>query len=425
MESLLPPPARSSVIPCSHPARAEFVKTGTSFECSLLHDAVFVSIVLSAKQRMKPPQIIDTTLREGAQAPGVRFTAAARRSIIAGLAQAGVDEIELGAASPLHGWLPELVKEARAIVGGRCRLALWCRCKDEDIAFAAACHPDLLSLSLPASDRHLRERLRKDRSWARQTLARSVRLALSLGIAHISVGLEDASRAELGFVLELATIAAASRAGRVRLADTVGICSPSTMRKLVQAVKDAVSLPVGVHCHNDFGMATANSIAALEAGAISLDAAVLGLGERAGCCRLEEAAGYLALVLGNRRYKPEHLPALCQTVAEAAGRSIAASHPLVGAEIFTCETGLHQHGLTVCPETYEPYAPERVGGKRSLRFGSKTGFRAVAMQLEKQGLRLHEQEIRELTRQLRAGGAVLSESELLRFAAAHATARPL
>lgn len=375
--------------------------------------------------RSTQPEIIDTTLREGAQAPGVCFTAAARRSIIAGLAQAGVDEIELGAASPLHPWLPDLTHEARHLLRGHvCRLALWCRCVDDDIAFAAAaCRPDLLSLSLPASDRHLRERLRKDRSWARQTLARSVQLALSLGIPTVSVGLEDASRAELGFVVELAKIAAASGASRVRLADTVGICSPGSIATLVQAVTGAVSLAVGVHCHNDFGMATANSIAALEAGATSLDAAVLGLGERAGCCRLEEAAGYLALTQGHRRYKPEHLPALCQMVAKASGRCIAASHPLVGAEIFTCETGLHQHGLSVCPETYEPYAPERVGGKRSLRFGSKTGFRAVALQLAKHGLHLEEHEIRQLTRQVRASSSALSVSELLGFATTRAVTR--
>ena len=373
--------------------------------------------------RSTQPHIIDTTLREGAQAPGVTFTPAVKLAIVAWLKKAGVDEIELGTASPLHGWLPELTEKARAIVDGRCRLALWCRCKDEDIAFAATCRPDLLSLSLPASDRHLAERLRKDRSWARQTLARSVRLALSLGMPHISVGLEDASRAEPGFVIELAKIAKASGAERVRLADTVGICSPGSIAELVLAVKNAVSLAIGVHCHNDFGMATANSIAALEAGATSLDAAVLGLGERAGCCRLEEAAGYLALVQGNRRYKPEHLPALCQMVAEAAGRSIAASHPLVGAEIFTCESGLHQHGLSVCPETYEPYAPERVGGTRSLRFGSKTGFRAVALQLAKHGLHLEEHEIRQLTRQVRASSSALSVSELLGFARRHAVTR--
>jgi homocitrate synthase NifV len=361
-------------------------------------------------------ELIDTTLREGAQAPGVAFTAAARLRIIAGLAQVGVDEIELGAASPLHDWLPELVKEARALCGGQCRLALWCRCKAEDITFAAACRPDVLSLSIPVSDRHIRERIGKDRSWVLETLRRSIEQALSLGISYISVGLEDASRAELAFVLEAAKTAERSGASRVRLADTVGICSPGSMAALVLAVQGAVSLPIGVHCHNDFGMATANSIAALEAGASSLDAAVLGLGERTGCCRLEEAVGYLALVQGNRRYTPEHLPALCRIVAEAAGREIAASHPLVGADIFTCETGLHQHGLSVCPETYEPYPPERVGGTRSLRFGGKTGFRAVALHLAKHGLHLEESEIRQLTRQVRACGTVLSENDLLRAA---------
>ncbi|MCW5206975.1 pyruvate carboxyltransferase [Desulfobulbus sp. F5] len=363
-------------------------------------------------------KLIDSTLREGAQAPGVAFTAAARLRIIAGLSQAGIDEIELGAASPLHPWLPELLHEARDLVAQSCSLALWCRCKDDDIAFAAACHPDVLSLSIPVSDRHIRERLRKDRSWVRETLIHSIELALSLGIPSISVGLEDASRAELDFVCAMATTAAQHGASRIRLADTVGICSPGSISELVLAVKGAVSLPVGVHCHNDFGMATANSIAALEAGANSLDATVLGLGERTGCCRLEEAVGYLALVQGNRRYKPEHLPALCHTVAEAAGRKIAANHPLVGADIFTCETGLHQHGLAVNPATYEPYPPERVGSTRTLRFGQKTGFRAVALHLAKHGLHLTESEIQQLTKQVRACGAVLNEGELLRFAVA-------
>jgi homocitrate synthase NifV len=378
---------------------------------------------LSVSRQETMRKIIDTTLREGAQAPGVCFTAAARLRIIAALAQVGVDEIELGAASPLHDWLPELVREARALTAPSCRLALWCRCKAEDIAFAAACLPDVLSLSIPVSDRHIRERIGKDRAWALETLRRSVGQAVSLGVPYISVGLEDASRAELAFVLEAARTAERSGAWRIRLADTVGICSPGSMAALVQAVTGEVGLPVGVHCHNDFGMATANSIAALEAGASSLDAAALGLGERTGCCRLEEALGYLALVQGCRRYKPEHLPALCRTVAEAAGREIPASHPLVGADIFTCETGLHQHGLSVCPETYEPYPPERVGGTRSLRFGGKTGFRAVALHLAKHGLHLEESEIRQLTRQVRACGAVLSESELLRAAAAAARVR--
>ncbi len=365
---------------------------------------------------MKYSEIIDSTLREGEQAPGVVFNQAAKLAIIAELKKVAVDEIELGVASPLHSWLPELVQEARKLVRSSCRLALWCRCREEDIAFAASCHPDVLSLSMPVSDCHIKERLGKDRAWVLERMARSIKQALVLGIPSVSVGLEDASRADLAFVIEAVKIAEQNGATRIRLADTVGICSPSTIAALVKTVKKAVNSKVGVHCHNDFGMATANSIAALEAGADCFDAVVLGLGERTGCCRLEEAMGYLALVLEQRRYQIEHLPTLCHCVAEAAGRTIPAHHPLVGTEIFTCESGLHQHGLAVNPATYEPYPPERVGGKRALRFGGKTGLKAVLLHLQKQGLQIEEREAKRLVYRLRTGGSVLSEQQLLGFA---------
>jgi homocitrate synthase NifV len=365
---------------------------------------------------MKHIAIIDSTLREGEQAPGVVFDQATKLAIIAGLKKVGVDEIELGISSSLHTWLPELFSKARKLVRHTARLALWCRCREEDIIFAARCAPDVLSLSMPVSDCHIQERLGKDRAWVLQQMASSIKKAIALGIPVVSIGFEDASRADRAFVIEAARIAEKSGATRIRLADTVGICSPKTIAALVQSVKKVVRIQVGVHCHNDFGMATANSIAALEAGAGCFDAVVLGLGERTGCCRLEEAVGYLALVLDQRKYQTEHLAALCQYVAEAAGRTIPAHHPLVGREIFTCESGLHQHGLAVNPATYEPYPPERVGGKRALRFGGKTGLKAVLLHLQKQGLQLEEREVKQLVYRLRTGGSVLSEQQLLGFA---------
>lgn len=371
--------------------------------------------------RINQPQridsLIDSTLREGEQTPGVFFSDKEKQGIIDGLCRVGLGEIELGAAAPLNTSLPRLVREARKRTAGSCRLSLWCRCKAEDIAFAAACSPDLLALSIPVSDAHIRERLGKDRAWIHRTLAASIQHALAAGIPAVSVGMEDASRADRDFLCATAKIAEQHGAVRIRLADTVGICSPARMTSLVRTLKAAVSLPLAVHCHNDFGMATANSIAALEAGADSLDATVLGLGERAGNCRLEEVVGYLALVLGEKRYHPEFLPDLCRRVAETAGRDIAANHPLVGSAIFTCESGLHQHGLTVNPNMYEPYAPERVGGTRRLCFGGKTGARAVQMQLHKAGLRLDEMQIKDLVRRIRSGGQVLNQEQLLRFAA--------
>jgi len=393
-----------------------------SFTCTQGSVVPMRATKYNKQMRINQPQpidsLIDSTLREGEQTPGVVFTDKDKYNIIEGLHRVGIDEIELGIAAPQNTYLPQLIKEARKRTAGSCRLSLWCRCKAEDIAFAASCSPDLLALSIPVSDPHIQDRLGKNREWINKVLAASIQQALAAGIPAVSVGMEDASRADMTFLLATAKLAKQHGAVRIRLADTVGICSPARMITLVQTLKEAVPLlSLGVHCHNDFGMATANSIAALEAGADCLDATVLGLGERAGNCRLEEVIGYLAFVLDQQRYRPEFLPELCQRVAETAGRDIADNHPLVGSAIFTCESGLHQHGLTVNPDMYEPYAPERVGGTRRLRFGGKTGARAIQMQLYKAGLRLDEMQIKALVSRIRSGGQVLNQEQLLRFAA--------
>ena len=360
--------------------------------------------------------IIDSTLREGEQMPGIAFTDHARRSIIRNLHKVGIDEIELGIASPANHHIKQLAVDARKITRGACRLALWSRCREEDIIFSAACKPDVLSLSIPVSDLHIEKRLRKDRAWIRRSLAESIHLGFSMGIPYISVGLEDATRADPAFLRQVIRIAEKHGAQRVRLADTVGTCTPGRIQQLIELLKETVTCEIGVHCHNDFGMATANSIAAVEAGAKWLDATVLGLGERAGNCRLEEAVGFMALILNNSQYKPHQLQELCRYVAKAAGIPIAGNHPVVGEHIFTCETGLHQHGLAVNPETYEPYAPYRVGTTRKLRFGAKTGLRAINLQLSKSGLHLDDMQIRSLSDLIRSNEHALDEEQLFRLA---------
>ncbi len=364
----------------------------------------------------RPFGIIDSTLREGEQTPGVTFSDAARRTIIHHLHQVGVDEIELGLATPAHNHLSTLVSDARKITGSACRLGLWSRCRKEDILFAASCEPDVLSISIPVSDLHIEKRLKKDRTWVRQTLAASIRQGLALGIPYISVGLEDSSRAAPDFLLQVIRIAEQNGARRVRLADTVGTCTPGRMQQLVEPARSAVTIEIGVHCHNDFGMATANSIAAVEAGAKWLDATVLGLGERAGNCRLEEVVGFTALIGNAPHYQPQRLPELCHYVAKVTGIRIPGNHPIIGEHIFTCETGLHQHGLAITPETYEPYEPHRVGTARKFRFGSKTGMRALNLQLIKRGLHLDDIQIRSLASLIRSGRYAFNEEQLFRFA---------
>lgn len=325
------------------------------------------------------PRLIDTTLREGEQTPGLHLRLATKKRIVAGLTQTAVDEIELGVVSAANPDLAALVRHLATHFP--CQpFSLWCRCRADDIRLAASLRPTVLALSIPASDLHLQKKFNKDRAWARSQVATSIRQARELGLARVALGLEDASRADPAFLRELAVVARAAGAFRLRLADTVGIAEPAMMGELVQAVAGC-GLEVAVHCHNDFGMATANTLHAFRNGALWGDATLLGLGERAGNCRLEEIMAYLVLQKGEKQYDLAALVKLCRQVARATGRDIVPHQPLLGADIFTCQSGIHQQGLLADPTTYEPFAPERVGATRKLLMGSGSGHHGLAAAL--------------------------------------------
>ena len=330
------------------------------------------------------PRLIDTTLREGEQTPGLHLSLAAKKRIYAGLARIGIDEIEMGVATAANFDLPALARYASRHFPLQ-PSSLWCRCREEDIRFAATLRPGVLSLSIPASDLHLKKKFGKDRAWAGAKAAASIELALSLGIKKVALGLEDASRADRQFIAELAEIAREAGAFRLRLADTVGIADPALMAELVD-LAGGRGLEVAVHCHNDFGMATANTIQAFGAGAAWGDVTILGLGERAGNSRLEEVLAYLVLQKGVEKYKVAELVKLCRYVAKETGRQIPSHQPLLGSAIFSCESGIHQHGILADPATYEPFAPELVGTKRKLLVGAGSGRHGLAAALHRLGL---------------------------------------
>ena len=347
------------------------------------------------------PGLIDSTLREGGQTPGVLFTLVQKIAIGRAVAALGIEEIEVGTATPLDADLAPLLAALRQ-TASPLRLALWCRCRPADIRHAGRLRPDVLSLSLPASLRHIRVRLGKDQAWVLNRLRESVQLARDLGIACLSLGIEDASRAEPAFFAELIGSAVDLGVGRIRLADTVGVLTPGTTAALVSRQRELhPGVEFGFHGHNDFGMATANAVAALEAGAQWADVTVLGLGERAGCARLEEVAALLTLVHGTKAYHLEQLAGLCAMVAEVSGRAIPVNHPLVGKAVFACETGLHVHGLLADPAVYEPFPPERVNASRTLLLGAKSGRRAVAGCLARLGVSVSAEALPGLVRHIR------------------------
>lgn len=332
------------------------------------------------------PKLIDTTLREGEQASGVGFSPVVRQRIVAGLAAAGVDEIELGAAvaAGSEPGLKELMAFARNAFPGRV-FSLWSRCRAEDIRRAARIGISRLSLSLPVSRVLLQKKMGRDLDWAMAEVQKCIALALRLKIPEISLGLEDATRSRPEDVLQLALAGRSAGAFRVRLADTVGIADPGSLAGLVGGLTGR-GLEIGVHCHNDFGMATANTIAAGAAGAKWGDVTILGLGERAGNSRLEEVAGFLNLRYGRQDYDLAAILALAREVAATLGLSLDGRRPLLGESLFVCESGIHQHGLEVDPESYSPYSPELVGQRWRMDLGAGCGRHGVLASLGRLGV---------------------------------------
>jgi homocitrate synthase NifV len=355
-------------------------------------------------------RLVDTTLREGAQAPVPYLSGAQKAAVLAAVARIGVAEIELGHAVTELAYgaepLADLMGLAADFAPG-VRRAIWCRARSEDIRSAAALQPEVVSFALPVSDRHLSTRLHRDRAWALGEIGRLVTVARESGVGYVSLGLEDASRADVAFLLEVVEAADAAGADRVRIADTVGVLSPGLLAELISAVRARFSGEIGVHLHNDFGMATAGAIAASEAGASWADVSLLGLGERAGISRTEEVAAFFTLQNGED-YDLLAARAAAEMISEWVRRPIPAQAPVIGEGIFTAESGLHVAGLAADPANYEPYAPEIVGAKRSLRLGRNSGRAAVAALLgERRG------DLVKLTAKLRSA----AESQQHSFAA--------
>lgn len=364
--------------------------------------------------------LIDSTLREGEQMAGVYFTLEQKVDIVRRLGQVGIEEMELGVVSADDPEISDLLARAtqEAPVA---RLALWCRCLPRDIEAGIRLRPDVLSISLPISDLHLQKRLQKDRPWVLSQLTSAVAQARAGGIPYISLGLEDATRTDPEFFWAVCRHAAAVGVDRVRLADTLGVLTPTQLARMVKRCKQEFPLEIGVHTHNDFGMATANTIEALEAGADWADVSVLGLGERAGIARLEEVIGYLRLMRGRSQYDTTQLIGLCKAISRATSIPIYPHHPIAGRRIFACESGLHLDGLAKDSATYEPYPPERVQGTRKISLGKKAGHNAVLIKLRDLGVEISREEISCLVPRLRSVsrglGRPLSDGEVLQLVA--------
>ena len=273
---------------------------------------------------MKKVYFVDTTLRDGEQAPGVAFSVIEKVCIARMLDQLGVSQIEAGV--PAMG-SPE-VEAVAAIsrLGLHAVVSTWNRMVIGDIKASLACGVKNTHITLPASDIHIKHKLRKDRFWVIENMSRVVSYAREHG-CNVTVGLEDASRADLDFLIQLAGQACREGASRLRFADTVGMLEPFRTRQVIELLAAETGMDIEFHGHNDFGMVTANTLAAYKGGAKYLSTTINGIGERAGNCSFEEAVAALnhfeklGLEFDNKLLKQ-----LCYYVGKAAGRATPAGY---------------------------------------------------------------------------------------------------
>ncbi len=337
--------------------------------------------------------IFDTTLRDGEQSPGCTMHAGEKLRMAHQLAALGVDVLEAGFAIASEGDLLSIREIAHAVRGPR--IASLARCKRADIEAAArAIEPaevNRIHVFLASSDLHLEAKLRITRAEALDQVAESVALACSYA-DDVEFSAEDATRSDPEFLAQMLRVAVEAGATTINLPDTVGYTTPEEYKALFLRMRREISerIVFSTHCHNDLGMAVANSLAGVEGGARQVECTVNGIGERAGNAALEEIAAALATrrdryPFGNRIEMKQLYPT-SRLLAELISFGCSPNKAVVGANAFAHESGIHQHGMLANPLTYEIMTPESVGvPATNLVLGKHSGRRLLEQRLAELG----------------------------------------
>jgi len=337
-------------------------------------------------------EILDSTLREGEQTPGVSFSIDQKIVMANRLDAFGVDFIELGhpAVSPdvyeAVESLNNLDLKAKKIAHGRA--------SKSDINDVAAIGVGWMGIFFGTSPLSLKHKFNVTKKEALQRIETVVKYGKDKGL-KLRFTAEDASRTDLDYLIQVGQLVQQSGADRFSLADTVGCLTPTKMQKLVRQMVSELDIPIHVHCHNDFGMATANSLSALEAGAQCVDVAVNGLGERCGLPPLAEVVIALTNIYKvNGNWDLGMIPELTKMVDSFSKLVSNANQPIVGKNAFTHKAGLHVKAVVEEPKSYEAISPESLNRERHFAIDKFTGKSALKNRLVKMGVKIQNQRLK-------------------------------
>lgn len=396
------------------------MKQQTSEDSQKLREMLAISqyneVALGELAQVDDVRIFDTTLRDGEQAPGIALSPDDKFRIAMALDDLGVDIMEAGfaASSDIEkDTLKKIIAEKpQAVV---CSLA---RSVKSDVDAVIDTGADYIHTFIATSDLHMRYKLKMSPEDVRARAVETVEYAREHGL-QVQFSCEDATRSDLGFMTSVYKAVEEAGAGSINVPDTVGVIIPQGMGRIVRELRKEIGIPIAVHCHNDMGLAVANTLAAVEAGARICHVTVNGIGERTGNAALEEVAVNLFANYGAETVDLTKLGPTSKLVERITGFPMAYNKPIVGRNAFAHESGIHVHGIMANSLTYEPFKPEMVGVDRQIVIGKHSGIHSVKGRLEELKVRFPEEHIPELMAEIKriaVGGKEIDDAELIAIA---------
>lgn len=373
--------------------------------------------IFSSTRLPERVKILDTTLRDGEQTPNVALSTEDKLKIAQALDELGVDIIEAGFAVNSEGEAEAIKMIANA--GLKSEICSLCRASIADVDAALACDVDSVHIFLATSKTHLEKKLKITQDQAIVKAVESIQHAKDHGLT-VEFSDEDGTRTELEFLHRMHKAIQEVGVDRIDIPDTVGVMVPPAMTQFVSEIKKHVKVPLAVHCHDDFGLSVANSLAGVLGGAEEVHVTVNGLGERAGNAALEEVVmGLQAFYNIKTNINSRKMAFVSRLVSQLTGIAVPPNKAIVGENAFSHESGIHVHGVLSDGSTYEPMRPEIVGKERSFVVGKHSGIHAVQNKLKEYGIELTPDKTKEVLAKIKKwaeSGKKLDDAELLAVA---------